>query len=268
MRIARQKLRLKLDELYLTYNRKRYVDPDPLLFLYNYPDIRDREIAGLIASSLAYGRVAMIMSKVSEVLGKLGPLPCQFIMAAEYDQIIRLFEGFKYRFAKGEHVCALVMGIQKILREYGSIGACFSAGLPGDTSVSNRLCRIRTCICRAGDVGHLLADPAKTSACKRSHLFLRWMIRKDEVDPGGWNGVNPSDLVYPLDTHMFKIGRLLGFTKRRTPDSTCARQITDGFRRINPKDPVKYDFCLTRFGIHQGFDFQWLEQFLKGHAPL
>ncbi len=247
----------------MAYNCRSYVDPDPLLFLYNYPEIRDREIAGLIASSLAYGRVSMIMTAASEVLDILGPSPFEGIMMADLRKMARELNFFKYRFATGEHVSALIMGIREILNEYGSIGACFRSDTSGDKCVSDGLCRIRNTICRAGDVGHLLADPLKSSACKRSHLFLRWMIRQDEVDPGGWEGVDPSGLIYPLDAHMFRIGQMLGFTSRRTPDRRCAREVTEGFRRINPDDPVKYDFCLTRFGIRKGFDFKALERFLK-----
>ena len=105
--------------------------------------------------------------------------------------------------------------------------------------------------------------PQKTSACKRSHLFLRWMVRKDQVDPGGWSNVPTAALTCPVDAHMFKIGHMLGFTTRRSADGVCAAQITQGFRRICPEDPVKYDFCLTRFGIRDGLDMSELKRFLK-----
>ncbi len=263
MRIGVQKLRIKLDQLYSAYNRKQYVDPDPLLFLYNYPDVRDREIAGLIASSLAYGRVAMIMQAVAAVLDKMGPDLRGFVMNTDPENIAGMFQNFKYRFATRDHLSALIMGLQAVIADYGSLGACFTVDQDDGTDLFQGLARIRARVFRAGDAGHLLADPGKASACKRSHLFLRWMVRKDQVDPGGWSNIPAAALTCPVDAHMFKIGHMLGFTKRRSADGICAAQITQGFRRINPDDPVKYDFCLTRFGIRDGLDMAELKRFLK-----
>jgi uncharacterized protein (TIGR02757 family) len=263
MKIGTQKLKTKLDQLYAAYNRKQYVDPDPLLFLYDYPDVRDREIAGIISSSLAYGRVAMIMQAVSAVLRKMGPDLREFIMSADPKRIAGMFQNFKYRFATGDHLIALIMGLQAVISDYGSLEACFTMNPASETDLSRGLARIRTRVVQAGGAGHLLADPGKTSACKRSHLFLRWMVRKDLVDPGGWSNVSAAALTCPVDAHMFKIGHLLGFTKRKSADRVCAAQITQGFRRISPDDPVKYDFCLTRFGIRDGLDISELKRFLK-----
>ena len=260
MKISTQKLKSKLDQLYGVYNRKQYVDPDPLLFLYDYPDVRDREIAAIIASSLAYGRVAMIMQAVSAVLINMGPDLHGFVMNADPRRIAGKFQNFKYRFATGDHLIALIMGLQTVIADYGSLEGCFTAD---ETDLSTGLARIRNRVVQAGGAGHLLADPIKSSACKRSHLFLRWMVRNDQVDPGGWPNVSTASLTCPIDAHMFKIGHLLGFTKRKSADKACAAQITEGFRRICPEDPVKYDFCLTRFGIRDGLDLSELKRFLK-----
>ena len=84
---------------------------------------------------------------------------------------------------------------------------------------------------------------------KRLNLFLRWMVRRDDVDPGGWDSVSRGRLVVPLDTHLFRIARTLGFTDRKSADLAAALEITDRFREIAPDDPVRYDFALTRLGI-------------------
>ncbi|MDR0765239.1 MAG: DUF2400 domain-containing protein [Synergistaceae bacterium] len=99
---------------------------------------------------------------------------------------------------------------------------------------------------------HLLPRASKGSACKRLALFIRWMARRDDVDPGGWDSVAPCDIIVPLDTHMFRIATGLGFVKRRAADGTAAVEATEGFRAFCPSDPVKYDFALTRFGIRTG----------------
>jgi uncharacterized protein (TIGR02757 family) len=260
------KLKQKLDTLYDQYNKRSYVDPDPLLFLYDYPAVRDREIAGLVASCLAYGRVAMIMRTVGAVLGTMGDSPYRFVSNTTPHELDQLFKGFRYRFASQSHLTALLMGIQGILREFGSIEACFVSGVSdkgkkqGD--LSQGLGGIYRSVAEAGNPGHLLADPFKTSACKRSHLYLRWMVRQDKVDPGGWDQVSKRDLVVPIDTHMYRIGGFLRFTHRKSADKICAMDITKGFREISPQDPVKYDFALTRFGIREQFDAHALERFL------
>lgn len=253
----------KLDTVYQHYNRRKYVDPDPLLFLYNFPEVRDREIAGIVAACLAYGRVEMIMKTVGRVLEKMGPSPFEFLNNTGDGKIDALFTGFKYRFATDVHLSNLLKGIKGVIMEFGSLENCFSAGAGrSDETVLTGLCQLYRGLNQPGPIGHLLADPNKTSACKRSHLFLRWMVRRDAVDLGGWESVSPCQLIIPLDTHMYKIGTMLGFTRRKSPDKICALEITAGFRELSVQDPVKYDFSLTRFGIRRHLDMDELKGFL------
>jgi uncharacterized protein (TIGR02757 family) len=254
----------KLDSIYEKYNKRKYVDPDPLLFLYDYPDIRDREIAGLVAACLAYGRVEMIMKTLGLVLEKMGPSPFDYLSGTRDEAIDKHFKGFKYRFAKDSHLSCLLKGIKHVILEYGSLENCFRTGLREEDKMSGLSLLYRE-INKTGITGHLLADPQKTSACKRSHLFLRWMVRKDEVDPGGWDSVSPEQLIIPLDTHMYFVGKMLGFTKRKNPDKTCALEITAGFRKILKHDPVKYDFSLTRFGIQRNMNMDELKAFIQAN---
>jgi uncharacterized protein (TIGR02757 family) len=257
-------LRKKLDLIYETYNIRKYVDPDPLLFLYDYSEVRDREIVGFVAACLAYGRVEMIMKTVGRVLEKMGKSPFEYLRDTRDKTIDEMFKGFKYRFATDIHLTHLLRGIKRVIKEFGSLENCFSAGAEKkEETVLTGLCRLYNGINHGGQAGHLLADPQKTSACKRSHLFLRWMVRKDAVDPGGWTSVSPAQLIIPLDTHMYKIGTLLGFTHRKSPDKRCALEITAGFREVLGRDPVKYDFSLTRFGIQRNLDMGDLNGVLK-----
>jgi uncharacterized protein (TIGR02757 family) len=124
----------------------------------------------------------------------------------------------------------------------------------GDGSILGAMDNFADTILRLGGLSssHLLPRASKGSACKRLALFIRWMARRDDVDPGGWNSVAPRDIIVPLDTHMFRIATGLGFVKRRSADGTAAEEATDGFRAFCPSDPVKYDFALTRFGIRTG----------------
>ena len=240
-----------LEKIYKKYNKREFVHPDPLEFLFSYKNIRDREIVALIASSLAYGRVAQILKSVSSVLKTLTPSPYQFLMKTSFQSLSSTFKGFRHRFADGRQLSSLLFGAKKTIAEYGSLNRCFTHTLASDDSTiinaltffSNKLNSCRS------TPGHLVALPQRGSACKRMNLFLRWMVRRDDVDPGGWDDVSPSKLIIPLDTHMYRIGLLLGFTDRRQMDMRTALEITSGFQKFIPNDPVKYDFALTRFGI-------------------
>ncbi|OGV63966.1 MAG: TIGR02757 family protein [Lentisphaerae bacterium RIFOXYA12_FULL_48_11] len=239
----------ELESLYKTYNKRKYVHPDPLEFLYNYPDIRDREIVGLIASSLAYGRVAQIIKSVERILVKMGPAPYQFILKTRPAHFRKIFCGFKHRFTTHYDIGDLLSSLNRILKEYGSLNECFSAGMGSDEeTVIPALGKFLEKLDCTG--GYLIPLPHRGSACKRMHLYLRWMARKDSVDPGGWKGISPDKLIIPLDTHMANIGKTLGMTKRKSADQKMAIDITNSFRAVSPEDPVKYDFALTRFGIH------------------
>jgi len=261
-----ERLKQKLDILYNQYNRRRYVHPDPLEFLYSYKDIRDREIAGLIASSLAYGRVAQILKSVAFVLDKMNPSPYLFLKNSTYTSINRTFAGFTHRFASQDHLAAFLAGIKNVIAEFGSLHKCFLAGFSADNeNVIPAMTFFSTQLTDGKKKpGHLVALPEKGSACKRMNLFLRWMARKDRVDPGGWNGIPLSKLIIPLDTHMHRISLALNLTKRKQANMATALEITSGFKKIVPDDPVKYDFALTRFGIRNDMDNE-LFDFLRSH---
>ena len=258
-----------LETLYNQYNRQEYIDPDPLAFLYKYPHSEDQEAVGFISASFAYGRVEMIMKTVCHILDALGPEPVRSLKGWSEEKLMQTFKGFRYRFAKDQDLVDLLSGIGSVLTRFGSLENCFMEGqIPNDRTVLSGLQFLSKQIRGHKRLDHLLADPNKTSACKRSHLFLRWMVRKDEVDPGCWSQVEPSKLIVPLDRHMHHSGALLGFTRRKSADLKTALEITQGFRAVNQGDPVKYDFCLTRFGIRRDLAMETLEKmvgFRKEH---
>lgn len=246
--------RERLERLYAQYHRRDLVHPDPLVFLYDYEDLRDREIVGLMASSLAYGRVRQIMDSVASVLVPMGSSPFLFLMKSTEEALRDLYRHFRHRFTSGREVVSLLRGAKGAIEEYGSLHACFCKGFgSGDETVLPALSAfvavLHECTgtCRKG----FLPSPDEGSACKRWHLFLRWMVRQDEVDPGGWSGVPPSKLVVPLDVHMHRIALELDLTRRSQADQETALEITRAFRKIAPEDPVRYDFVLTRLGIRK-----------------
>ncbi|MFC1834233.1 TIGR02757 family protein [Thermodesulfobacteriota bacterium] len=252
----------QLCELYVNLNRRDLVSPDPLQFLYDYDDLPDREIVALIASGLAYGGVRQILKSVANALERV-PSPHLFVSRASRRSLIDAFAGFKHRFTTGEELATMLFGVKRTLESHGSLQACFNSHfqpehesiLPALTGFVNEL----SCVFN-GRPRSLLPSPEKGSACKRLNLFLRWMVRCDVVDPGGWDDIPCSKLIVPVDTHMHRLSLQLGLTSRKQANLRTALEITDAFRKIDPDDPVRFDFCLTRLGIRDDTD---PEVFLK-----
>ena len=256
-----------LERMYRRLNRRAYVHPDPLEFLYHYDRPADREVVALVASSLAYGRVKQILRSVGGVLDVLGPHPAESLARSSQADWRRRLAGFRHRFNTGRHVAAMLAGAGVVIRRYGSLEACFCEALGTDDETVLPAARAfvgRITGAAAGPCGHLLPDPAKGSACKRLNLMLRWLVRRDRVDPGGWSAVGAEKLIVPLDTHMHRIARGLGMTQRRGADLRTALEVTAAFRHIVPDDPVRYDFALTRTGIRS--DVPDLGEFARAKA--
>ena len=225
-------------------------------------DVRDREIVGLVAASLAYGRVTQILKSVTFVFKRI-PSPSRFLRETSLESLLKMFEGFQHRFTTGKELAMMLFGIKSVIDRHGSLHACFTNYLNADDDTTlSALSAFAQELATAtnGRRNSLLPAPAKGSACKRLHLFLRWMVRRDDVDPGGWDNIPASKLIVPVDTHMHRICLALKLTQRRQADICTAAEITTAFKTVAPDDPVKYDFALTRLGIRADTD---LQAFLK-----
>ncbi len=241
-----------LQRTYSEYNKRELVHPDPLEFLYRFERPADLEIVGLVSSCLAYGRVSQILKSVEWVLGKLGNSPLDFVCNSSLSRISTVLKGFKHRFTTGEQLANMLWGAGKIVCDYGSLEKCFIDGMgKQDSSVIPAIGNfVKTMEEESrASMEFLLPLPDKGSACKRFNLYLRWMVRRDEVDPGPWSKISTSKLVVPLDTHMHAVALALGLTQRKSADLRTALEITKSFSLVDPQDPVRFDFSLTRFGI-------------------
>ncbi len=250
----------ELERIYRLYNKRQFVRPDPLEFLYLYEDPADREIVGVVASCLAYGRVLQIKKSIQCILEKMTPSPFRFIRDVSPVSLKRILSGFRHRFTTGDDLTALLLGVQNAIVRHGSLQSCLTRYLVKDTEsltepLSSFVEELSTNF--PGGKNSLFPSPSRGSACKRLNLYLRWMVRSDDVDPGGWDNIPASKLIVPLDTHMHRVCLKLGLTKRRQANMKTALEITEAFRRMVPDDPVRYDFILTRPGIWEnaGIDF-------------
>ena len=259
-----EKLKSFLEGLYYTYQRRELINPDPLYFLYKYKDVRDLEIVGLIAASLAYGRVAQIMKSVEKILSCLTDSPHEFLISNKNFNIVP--ENFKHRFTTAEDVNNLLANISAIIKEFDTLEKFFDDCMKNSNkNIFSALDKFSDMLSRNKKNGafSLVTAPRDGSACKRIFLYLKWLVRRDDVDPGGWKVIKPSELIVPTDTHMHNIATRLGFTSRKNADLKTAIEITEGFKKICPEDPAKYDFVLTRFGIRAGLNVDELSDLFE-----
>lgn len=260
--ISHSGLRDALESLYSTYNLPAYITPDPLSAVLRFALPEDREIVGIVAASLAFGRAAQIEQSVDAALAPMENDPRAFVMSASIDDLRRVYSGFRHRWSAGEELAELLAGIRRTIEHYGSLRNCFAENDP--PGAENTIPALSALVGNLGGPSSLLADPAKGSASKRLHLYLRWMVRNDAIDPGCWPGVSPSRLIIPLDTHMHRIARGLAFTSRHSADAATAVEITKAFRRMCPEDPLRYDFVLTRLGIRDDLQLQTFLAYCSG----
>jgi uncharacterized protein (TIGR02757 family) len=255
-------LRRRLDALYERYD-ERFVDPDPLQFVRAFAAPEDREVVGLIASALAYGNVKQIKRSIAGVLDLLGPRPARALLRLDPRAAARRLRSFRHRFNDGRDVACLLHFLRQ-MRAGGSVEAFFAAGPlagapdvgPALTSFAARALALdhaglygRGPLPPGAGVRFFFPSPAHGSACKRLNLYLRWMVRRGGVDLGVWRSVDPAQLVVPLDAHIFNIARRVRLTRYRSAGWPMAVDITRRLRRLDPQDPVKYDFALHRLGL-------------------
>jgi uncharacterized protein (TIGR02757 family) len=236
----------------------RFRDSDPVRFAHAFDGRRDREVAALLAAVLAFGKVEVVLRNLDDLFARLGPAPARVLADVDTASARSLAAGFRHRWIGPAALASLLLAAGRILRECGSLEAAFAerddAGAPtvepGLTAFADRALeatgRPRDRACK-----FLFPSPARGGACKRLNLFLRWVVRPaDGIDLGMWRAVAPSRLLVPLDVHVAFHARALGFSRRRQADWRMVQEVTEALRRLDPSDPVRYDFSLCHLGIH------------------
>ena len=252
----------RLEELYRTFD---HVDSasDPVHIVRRFDAADDREVVGFCASALAFGRVAGVLHSVEALLDVMGPHPAAFVRQFEPGRHSRRIEPLVHRWIRGRDLVALLLVLQRMLRESGTIESFFLEGDdptapdigPALDSFSVRALQtdLREAYGRRPPkrlgVCYFFPRPSAGSACKRLNLFLRWMVRRDAIDLGLWTRIAPARLIVPLDTHVIRLGRCLRLTRYVSPGWKMAAEITASLRALEPADPVRYDFSLCHVGM-------------------
>jgi uncharacterized protein (TIGR02757 family) len=259
---AEYSLKEILNRFYREYNFQERLKYDPIEFPRRYFSPRDIEIAGFIASCFAYGKVELFKPVIEKILAPCGKHPAQFLKNFSLKSDSKYFKNITYRFNKEEDILCLMYMLGMALRKWGSLKNLFYYHFnPAHEDIRyalenfvDFLLNTDTTIIYGKNIKprgivQFFPNPKKGSACKRLNLFLRWMVRTKDIDLGIWDKIPASKLIIPLDTHITKISRCLGLTKRASSDWKTAKEITNSLKELEPKDPLKYDFALCHQGI-------------------
>ncbi|MBF0516935.1 MAG: TIGR02757 family protein [Nitrospirae bacterium] len=257
-----QDIKALLDGFYSTFNFGQRVLNDPIEFPRRYTLRQDIEAAGLAAACLAYGKVSLFKPVIERILSKMGASPADFLHQFDVARHAGLFSGISYRFNKEADITAFIYILHRAAVTYGSIKDAFMAGFNGSIyealgKFSTYMLSVDTTAVYGGNVKpaglcQLFPSPFKGGACKRFNMFLRWMVRDADIDLGIWPEIPKSSLVIPLDTHISRISRCIGLTKRKGNGWKTAVEITEALKLMDPEDPLKYDFALCHHGISGG----------------
>ena len=264
-------LRKTLDDVRARADLRARRANDPVEFVHRFASVADRELVALVAANLAFGNVKAIRLKVSELLDRIGPSPSK--AAEDAKRLHEVLDGWKHRVFKGEDVAKLLAGARSVQKQSGSLGKAFKKALrDADAATNDRHEAFREALAvfcdrirvagglplpgqsargdRRGPVS-LLSNARAGGGAKRLLLFLRWMVRPaDGIDLGLWD-IPPARLLMPVDVHIHKLSRNLGFTRRNDVSWKTAVEITTALGTFDPADPTRYDFSLCHMGMRQ-----------------
>ena len=256
-----------LDSLYHDYNREDSA-ADPVHLVRPFAAAADREIAGFCAAALAFGRVASVINSIETLLRIMGPHPAAYVRTFEPRGAHPELRAMVHRWTKGVDLAALIWMLRQMLERSGTIEKFFVEGLEADAvdigpaldSFSRRalaldMRQVYGRVPKRAGVCYFFPRPSAGSACKRLNLYLRWMVRHDEVDLGVWRSVPRSKLIVPLDTHVIRLSHCLRLTRYSSPGWKMAADITASLRRLDPADPVRFDFSLCHVGMMNACGF-------------
>jgi uncharacterized protein (TIGR02757 family) len=247
MGVSRAELKRHLDAEVARRDRDgevSYEKPDPVLVALRHRD----EWAALVCALFGYGRADAIVAFLDRFDFSL--------LEADEEQIRLQLGHLYYRFQSGEDIIQFITTLRRLRRET-SLEEAFKTGYAKEQSVIEGINALIAALGQVNDYrsrgyGFLIGKEALklrgASPFKRWLMYLRWMVRKDAIDMGLWQGVARRDLIIPLDTHTFRVSQRLGLLRRRSYDLQASVELTETLRRFDSEDPVKYDFALYRLG--------------------
>lgn len=239
----------ELDRLVEKYQNEEFIKDDPVQFLHRYKNKKDIEIAGFIASLVAYGSRKQFIKKLDQLLVDIAQNePLNFIQNFEP----KIIGDFNYRFGKPSDFIAIFEIMKGLYSNNGSLEELFEHGYKQDkifeTVVDYFYARAPKFVGQG--FYHMIPNPHNGGAMKRMCMYLRWMVRKSVVDAGIWNFMPASELYIPLDVHVGRVSREMGLLTRKANDFRAVVELTNKLKEFSPEDPVKYDFAMFGYGVN------------------
>jgi uncharacterized protein (TIGR02757 family) len=256
MVLSKNDLKDFLDAKVLQYNTVDFIEPDPISVPHRYSLKEDIEIAGFLASSIAWGNRKMITKNGHRMMDLIGNSPYDFVMSHNDYQLDKL-DGFVHRTFNSDDFKHFIRALKHIYNNKGGLENIFIQN-QSETSLQPAIHALHNVFF---EIQHQprtrkhVADPNKGSVSKRINMCLRWFVRNDNigVDLGIWKNISPSKLSCPLDVHSGNVARKLGLLNRTQNDTKALNELDNSLRILDTTDPVKYDFALFGLGIFEGF---------------
>ena len=256
-----QELKDFLDKKVAQFNQPGFIKNDPVQIPHQFKKKQDIEIAGLFAAVLAWGQRVTIIGKSKELLTRMDNAPHDFMLHHQESDLKR-FESFRHRTFNGSDTLYFIEFLSSFYKandslESAFIAPCTSAQEPIEQGLIQFNKLFFSLPHYPQRTRKHISTPERKSACKRINMYLRWMVRNDQqgVDFGIWKNISPSVLICPCDLHVERVARKLKMVKRKQMDWLTAIELTQSLRKLDPKDPVKYDFALFGLGIDEGFGY-------------
>lgn len=246
-------LKALLDAMADRFNQPAFIVNDPISIPHRFTRRQDIEVAGLFAATLAWGQRVTIIRSCERLLRLMDNAPYDFVMNHKASDLKRL-DTFVHRTFNGTDLLYFIAFLQSHYRRHSSLEVLFEVP-PEDLTVERGLIRFHREFFSLPDYPERtrkhVATPERKSACKRLNMYLRWMVRSDNrgVDFGLWQRISPAQLVCPCDLHVERVARRLKLVRRKGLDWLTALELTENLRRLDPTDPVRYDFALFGMGI-------------------
>jgi uncharacterized protein (TIGR02757 family) len=248
-----------LDSKVEQYNQPAFVKDDPICIPHLFTKKQDIEIAGLFAAIFAWGNRTIIINKSRELMKRMGNAPHDFILHHQ-DNDLKDLLGFKHRTFNDTDLLYFVHFLNFHYSHNASLESAFTQAMDtSQVSTENALRVFFKYFFSLDDAPKRtqkhIASPARNSTCKRLSMYLRWMVRKDDrgVDFGLWNNISPAQLVCPIDVHVARVAHRFNLLQRNKIDWVAALELTTYLRKLDPTDPVKYDFALFGLGVVEKF---------------
>lgn len=246
-------VKVLLDLKYEQFNKPDFIKDDPVSIPHRFKKKQDIEISGLFAATLAWGQRKTIITNCTRLMEWMDNAPHDFVLNHDDDDL-KKFKDFKHRTFNPVDL----LYFMKFLKWYYSRNVSLEDAFLGST-VEEGLVNFHDLFFSLPDfpkrtIKHV-STPARKSACKRINMYLRWMVRNDDkgVDFGIWEKMKPSQLICPCDVHVDRVARKLKLIKRKQVDWQTALELTVNLRKLDPDDPVKYDFALFGLGVSEKF---------------